>query len=72
MQDVVIEIVEGDVATALPPVPDVTALEVYVDQPVAVEILQQLPDTHYKVGGDKDTAEADPSVLVWYDIEGVQ
>lgn len=68
MQDVIVEIIEGDVAYALPPVDDTTAVEVYVDQPVAVDVFTQLPDTHYKIGGTDPTA--DPSVLVWYDIEG--
>lgn len=66
MQDVIVEVVNGESSYLLPPVADTTALEVYVDPPMQVEVPTQLPDTHYKIGGTDPTA--DPSILVWYKI----
>lgn len=66
--DVIVEILAGDRAIALPAVYNDTNLEVLVPPPTEVEVHHQLPDTHYKLGGTDPTA--DPTVLVWYDTLG--
>lgn len=66
--DVMVEMVESGGSTLLPVVQDITAVEVFVDEPVAVEVGMPVPDTKYKIGGTSPVA--DPSILVWFDTLG--
>jgi hypothetical protein len=68
MADFVLEIINGSQAYSLPVSGTTTGLEVYVDPPVQLDVVAQLPEQHYKIGGTDPVA--DPTVLVWYDTLG--
>lgn len=72
-----VEMLVGEKAEAITAGTDGNVLEIAIDEvsvvrnvpgSVVLEIHEDIPDTHYKLGGTDPTA--DQSVLVWYDTLG--